>query len=56
MSFKKHLKNMDRLNLESKLQTLVVARNCLLGRSPSSDLWLSGVFDVGSRVETGGTL
>ena len=56
MSFKKYLENMDRLSLESKLHKSVVARNFLLGRSPSSDLWLSEVFDVGSRVETGWTL
>ena len=55
MSFMTQLINMHRLSFESKLQKSVVARTFLLGRSPSYNLWLSGVFDVGSRVETGGT-
>ena len=49
------LRNMGRLSLESKLEKTVVVRNILLGRNPSCNSWLSGVFDVGSRVETGGT-
>ena len=32
-----------------------MVRDFLLGRSPASNAWLSRVFDVGSRVETGGT-
>ena len=52
---KKHLRNMGKLSLESKLEKTTVVRNFLLDRSQSSNSWLSGVFDVGSRVETGRT-
>ena len=52
---KEHLRHMGRLSLESTLEKTGVVRNYLSGRSPSSNFWLSGVFDGGSRVETGRT-
>ena len=48
--------------MESKPEKTVVVRNFLLGRNPSSNSWLSGVFDVGDlemstlRINEIGTL